>query len=1006
MLCHQCGSVLREGDRFCAACGAAAGDSGAPKDPLVGRTIGDAYVILDVVGVGGMGRVYRAEQRMLGRTVAIKVIHPHLLADEQSVARFYNEARAASRLNHPNSVSIIDFGRTDDGMLYLVMEFLQGRDLARIVRDDGLPPFDRVCDIVGAVLDALGEAHALGVVHRDLKPENVIIERMRTGKDLIKVVDFGLAKLLSGANAESSITSPGLVCGTPDYMSPEQGRGFPVDERGDIYSVGVLLYELLTGDLPFVADTPTNVVLRHIQDPVPDPRDEVPERNIPAPLAEVVLRALQKQPEQRYQTAQEMAEALRAVGRELGAGASEVACSACGELSLPTARFCAGCGAPLVAQAPSPSRSAPRMSMPPRMDLASGHHALLIARDDDLSRIEELREREGFVSVCVAGEPGIGKTRLLAELAERASAAGDLVVGAGPHDSGAAVPYHPVRTILLSLLGKDREALSELATSLEEDYPLVAAGMRELLSPAGLRGADGQSCAGAVAAALAFAISDAVRHVDAERVLLMFDDLQQCDGLSIMALGELPRHTGGLHLMLVTASSQGAHRALPQDTETLLLRALTQDEARALMGGVRPDVPPSTSDADRQFLPLYLTQLRAMGLAIDGVPHTLPQRLADAVTQRVQRLSLAARRVLQAASVLGSRCCRDELLAMVDDHDSAGLTVLKGVGLLVEQDDYIEVEHPFIRDLVEASIPAEARKALHARALSVVKAAPLEVRARHAYGAGEALSAIMLLERAGDLAFSRGDPATAVAYFRRGLELVRRELLETGDTSLEGAIAGFSRKLGNALAHKGDLTGADGVLREALEFCGPASSTRAAILLGLGDVSARRRSTRDAYRLMGEALETAIQADDELTQAAVQRAVGLLRRNEGNMEGAVAALRSAMALLAARGAPKLERAGVAVELGAILVHGDDGEAARQTLEQARALAAEAEAPHLQARIAEAEALLSEAGGQREEAAEHYRAAEHAAARAGDARASAFYDRAGEAERDRASARPA
>src|SRR6188472_810141 len=136
LLCAQCGNALRENDRFCAACGAVAGTSGAAKDPLVGRTIGGSYVILDLVGVGGMGRVYRAEQRMLGRTVAIKVIHPHLLSDEQSVARFYNEARAASRLNHPNSVSIIDFGRTDDGILYLAMEYLQGRDLARIMRED------------------------------------------------------------------------------------------------------------------------------------------------------------------------------------------------------------------------------------------------------------------------------------------------------------------------------------------------------------------------------------------------------------------------------------------------------------------------------------------------------------------------------------------------------------------------------------------------------------------------------------------------------------------------------------------------------------------------------------------------------------------------------------------------------------------------------------------------------------------------------------------------------
>ena len=139
------------------------------------------------------------------------------------------------------------------------------------MREEGPLPFARICDILGAVLAALGEAHALGVIHRDLKPENVIIERLRTGYDLVKVVDFGLAKLLgAAATVDSSVTSPGLVCGTPDYMSPEQGRGLPLDGRGDLYAVGVMLFELLTEQLPYIADTPTNVVLRHIQDPIPD----------------------------------------------------------------------------------------------------------------------------------------------------------------------------------------------------------------------------------------------------------------------------------------------------------------------------------------------------------------------------------------------------------------------------------------------------------------------------------------------------------------------------------------------------------------------------------------------------------------------------------------------------------------------------------------------------------------------------------------------------------------
>ncbi|HJK92188.1 MAG TPA: protein kinase, partial [Polyangiaceae bacterium LLY-WYZ-15_(1-7)] len=346
-VCHQCGAASNPDDRFCRSCGAALFSEGSSgnADPLIGRTIGGSYVLQEIVGVGGMGRVYRAEQTTLGRTVAIKVIHPHLLGDEQTVARFYTEARASSRLNHPNSVSVIDFGRTDDGVLYLAMEFLKGQDLAMVMHEEGPLPFKRICDVLVGVLDALGEAHALDIVHRDLKPENVILRRLRTGQDLVKVVDFGLATIVGGGG--TSITRPGLVCGTPDYMSPEQGRGEDVDGRGDLYACGVVLFELLTDQLPFEAETPTKVVLRHINDPVPDPRAVAPHRGIPDSLAEICLRALEKDREKRYQSAAEMGADVRRAREALDANRQEAAyvrCPACATKNPDNMRFCGACG--------------------------------------------------------------------------------------------------------------------------------------------------------------------------------------------------------------------------------------------------------------------------------------------------------------------------------------------------------------------------------------------------------------------------------------------------------------------------------------------------------------------------------------------------------------------------------------------------------------------------------------------------------------------------------------
>src|ERR1700722_1971438 len=293
-----------------------------------------------------MGRVYRAEQTTLGRTVAVKIIHPHLVGEENTAARFITEARAASRLNHPNSVGIIDFGNTPDGQLYLVMEFLRGRDLARVTYEEGALPFRRIVDVLRQVLAALAEAHSENIIHRDLKPENIILEPVRSGGDFVKVVDFGLAKMRVETQ-QPGIPSPGIVCGTPEYMSPEQARGDVLDARSDLYAVGVILYQLLTGRLPFEADSPTQVVLAHLTRPPQDPRTLAPERKIPDALAELCLKTLAKEPKDRYQDSDEMSAALgqalakiegRASGRVASPGS--VACPSCGAANPPNQKFC------------------------------------------------------------------------------------------------------------------------------------------------------------------------------------------------------------------------------------------------------------------------------------------------------------------------------------------------------------------------------------------------------------------------------------------------------------------------------------------------------------------------------------------------------------------------------------------------------------------------------------------------------------------------------------------
>jgi len=991
-LCHQCGSALEEADRFCARCGAAVKEAQS-SDPLIGRTIAGAYVVLELVGVGGMGRVYRAEQSMLGRTVAVKVVHPHLLHDEQSAARFYTEARAASRLNHPNSVSIIDFGRTEDGILYLVMEFLRGKDLSRIIQDEGPLPFGRICDILIGVLAALGEAHALGIVHRDLKPENIIIERMRTGADFVKVVDFGLAKIVGGTQRVTSITSPGLVCGTPDYMAPEQARGEDVDARGDIYSLGVVLYELLTDQLPFVDDTPAKVVMRHITDPVPDPRVIAPHRGVPMRLAEISMKAMHKSRSERFQNSEEMAAALRSIAGSLRAGvADSIVCGSCGTPAPIGMRFCGSCGAPLATPSPMPGV----ISVAPRVSRSPGARVRrpLVGRTEEIAHIGAMRAEATShpVWVHVAGEAGAGKSRLLAEVGAVATDDGDIVAAAGPDPSGAPVAYGTVASLMKALFDVDDEGLKKLAGDNGAMLdPLARAGVSEVVKPIGLLGREG-SRAGAVASALATAVRVAAQRAKSGRVVALVDDLNRCDGLTRDTLNALLPALPDASLLLITAGAAPIDGAPSDSVRTVTLRGLKLDEVgRMLAATGAPTIPAGAAHnpslaTDQLLLPLYVEQLRALGLSLDG-DEVLPARLADAVAQRIERLEVAARRVLQAAAVLGERCTFAMLGEIVETLDTEALENLKRRGLVNVRNDSVEIVHPFVRDLVEASIPAEARKGLHARALAAAMrgGAPLEVRAEHAYRTGETMSALVLLERMGEDASKRGDASSAVLAFRRGLEVARREMLDTGDVSLDRAIAMFSRKLGDALERAGDYAGADGVLREAIDLTAPQSIDRARMLLLLGRVAEKRDRRRDANRLLGQSLELALEQSDLHVAAEAHIVISRVRRNEGDGLGAANALRRAGEVLETAKAPAWRRAAVALELAEVLADLSDHEEATRQLDRALALATEAAAPALAATALGILASIDELTDAPQRAIERYREAMKLAADAGDAR---------------------
>lgn len=308
MNCQTCGHENVEEARFCASCGAAlASGVESQHDPLIGQVIGNRYRITGVIGEGGMGVVYVGEQQMGStvRKVAVKTLHAHLCKDANILKRFHRECGTVAQLEHPNTIKVYDFGSTPDGTLYIAMEYVAGHSLSDVLLSDGPLSSQRVVQILRQICGALDEAHQLGIIHRDLKPDNIILTPRAGEQDFVKILDFGIAARTESADAahEQKLTQQGTVLGTPPYMSPEQFTGKPLDRRSDVYSLGVMVYEMLTGKLPFDAETPWQWATQHMTAQPKSFEMTAPQIQIAVGMRQTILRALSKDREDRQASA-------------------------------------------------------------------------------------------------------------------------------------------------------------------------------------------------------------------------------------------------------------------------------------------------------------------------------------------------------------------------------------------------------------------------------------------------------------------------------------------------------------------------------------------------------------------------------------------------------------------------------------------------------------------------------------------------------------------------------
>jgi serine/threonine-protein kinase len=317
--CPKCGNRFQSNVGFCPNDGTALEEPRTLLREPIGNVLADKYRIEGLLKRGGMGAVYRGTHLMLQKTVAIKLIKPELVTSEDTIRRFHREARAASQLDHPNIVTVYDLGQAEDGTLYIAMELVPGTSLKELVKKEGPLQPERALRLAKSIASALALAHRNQIIHRDLKPQNIMVSEDSEGREQPKLLDFGIAKTFESEGP--ALTSTGLVLGTPHYMSPEQAKGTAVDNRSDLYALGIILYEMLVGKVPFDDKSIPAILVKHLNE-MPRPLSQLRPGLDPA-LEAIVLRCLEKEPANRYQSAEGLSEALSAAESVLGAASGE-----------------------------------------------------------------------------------------------------------------------------------------------------------------------------------------------------------------------------------------------------------------------------------------------------------------------------------------------------------------------------------------------------------------------------------------------------------------------------------------------------------------------------------------------------------------------------------------------------------------------------------------------------------------------------------------------------------
>lgn len=822
---------------------------------LVGRVLGDKFKLTACIGIGGSGAVYKADQMALGRTVAVKILNEDLSADARMIKRFRDEAMSASRLNHPNCVSIIDYGQANDGLLYLAMEYVKGPTLTQLLVNENPLAVDRVIDITMQSLAGIEEAHLAGVVHADLKADNIILDQRRAGIDVVKIVDFGIARLVTGARE----TEDRSISGTPEYMAPEVISGAPPSFASDIYAVGIILYELLAYKTPFFAGSTTEILANHLKAMIPSLVSR--REHVPKELDAIVARALAKHPADRFVSAADMRAALGALQTRSRAPKTDT-CQQCGTSCPPTFKFCPECGAPR-------TRVSKTFEIPPAPATELLPLRFTGRRAELGTLVAHMRKAAGKnIGLVLMGFEGAGRSALLRNAYNQIAADGRVIYQIGPDPSGLAAPFYPIRSLLAAVLQLPavssevdlRDAVMQLGLN-ERDVPGIAqlfghpTSLLELEPPVRRR------------EMVWSALRALERAAFAGPVTIVCEDIDRFDHPSL----EILRRTTEVDELtlppIVMTATTAFGSQWPTSVPRLEIGALETSDLAEMVAhleasGVRLPPVQTLFETTRAY-PGHVDHV-VRYLLEGGKAEDTNTSLPDLISARLSMLKQPTRDVLQAAAVLGIEPQLDLLRTMLPaDSLELAMADAERSGLLGhDPSGELTFTSRLVRDIVYDATPADVRRRLHAQAAAAVEALSPDIAllGHHHDLAGHAKEAITLLRRAGDHAAEQLDEVGAGQFYHRALVAVRQAVLVGDDDgTAESQFVLLSVKLADVLRTRGETALARGVLAEARDWSGSPmlvaqiDRASASISLSEGDIDGAVASLR---RGVGRAIAT------------------------------------------------------------------------------------------------------------------------------------------------------